>query len=208
MIPVTYGYARGSKTDRNLETQLQRLAGYSVRQDLVFSDTASGRTMQRRGWRQLMDRVQEGDTIVVVWLDRFSRDFDEGLRIQAELTERGIGIVAITENINTADDSAATKYFRRMLMDNGAYQVESSSERIRPGLERARREGRPPGRRRLLTDEQIAEARRRITEDGESMRSVARSFRCSDNTIRRALERQAAVSPETADLDKTSGLAT
>ena len=124
MIPVTYGYARVSKTerdDRNLETQLQRLAGYRVRQELVFSDTASGRTMQRRGWQQLMDRVQEGDTIVVVWLDRFSRDFDEGLRIQAELTERGIGIVAITENINTADDSAAAKYFRRMMMDNGAY---------------------------------------------------------------------------------------
>ena len=124
MIPVTYGYARVSKTDRddrNLETQLQRLAGYRVRQELVFSDTASDRTMQRRGWQQLMDRVQEGDTIVVVWLDQFSRDFDEGLRIQAELTERGIGIVAITENINTADDSAAAKYFRRMMMDNGAY---------------------------------------------------------------------------------------
>jgi len=192
MIPVTYGYARVSKTDRddrNLETQLQRLADYGVRQELVHSDTASGRTMQRRGWQQLMDRVQEGDTIVVVWLDRFSRDFDEGLRIQAELTRRGIGIVAISENINTADDSAAAKYFRRMMMANGAYQVESASERIRAGLDRARREGRPPGRRRLLTDEQVAEARRRITEDGESIRSVARSFRCSGNTISRALER-------------------
>ena len=142
---MTYGYARGSKTDRdecNLETQLQRLAGYSVRQDLVFSDTASGRTMQRRGWWQLMDRVREGDTIVVVWLDWFSRGFDEGLRIQVELTERGIGIVAITEKINADDDSATAKYFRRLMLASGAYQVESTSERIRAGLERARREGR------------------------------------------------------------------
>ena len=203
MLPVTYGYARVSKTDRddrNLETQLQQLAAHGVRQELVFSDTASGRTTQRRGWQLLMDRVQEGDTIVVVWLDRFSRDFDEGLRVQADLTRRSIGIVAISENINTADNSAAAKYFRRMMMANGAYQVESASERIRAGLDRARREGRMPGRRRLLTDEQVAEARRRIVEDGESARSVARSFRCSDATIRRALERTATVSPETQEV--------
>ena len=108
--------------------------------------------------------------------------------------------MAISENINTADNSAAAKYFRRMMMANGAYQVESASERIRAGLDRARREGRMPGRRRLLTDEQVAEARRRIVEDGESARSVARSFRCSDATIRRALERTATVSPETQEV--------
>ena len=42
-----------------------------------------------------MSRVQPGDTIVVAFLDRFSRNFEEGVRIQAELTGRDIGIVAI-----------------------------------------------------------------------------------------------------------------
>ena len=66
-------------------------------------------------------------------------------------------------------------------------------------MDRALRESRVPGRRRVLTDKQIAEARRRIVEDGESPRSVARSFRCSDTTIRRALGHSAPVSPATQE---------
>ena len=113
MLSVTYGYARVSKADddaRNLETQLGILAGHGIRKDLIFSDVASGRTMTRTGWLELMSRVQPGDTIVVAFLDRFSRNFEEGVRIQADLTGRDIGIVALRENI---DGSAAAKFLRR-----------------------------------------------------------------------------------------------
>ena len=65
--------------------------------------------------------VQPGDTIVVALLDRFSRNFEEGVRIQAELTGRGIDIVAVRENIDTSDSSAAAKFFRRSMLAQGAY---------------------------------------------------------------------------------------
>ena len=136
MIPVTYGYARVGKSDRddrNLETQLRELANYGIRQELIFSDVMTGRLMSRPGWDELMARVQPNYTVVVVWLDRFSRNFDEGVRIQADLTNRNIGIVAIREGIDTTGDSAAAKYFRRMMMANGAYQADSTSERIKAG---------------------------------------------------------------------------
>ena len=44
------------------------------------------------------------------------------MKIQAELTKKNIGIVAIRDNINTADDSAAAKLFRRMMLARGAYK--------------------------------------------------------------------------------------
>ena len=91
MIPVTYGYARVSKSDRddrNLETQFRELANHGVREELIFSDVMTGRLMSRPGWDDLMARIQPNDTIVVVWLDRFSRNFDEGVGIQADLTSR------------------------------------------------------------------------------------------------------------------------
>ena len=53
MLSVTYGYARVSKADddaRNLETQLGILADHGIREDLILSDVASGRTMNRTGW--------------------------------------------------------------------------------------------------------------------------------------------------------------
>ena len=116
MIAVTYGYARVSKADeesRNLDSQLMLLAEHGIRSDLVLSDVASGRNLQRPGWQELMTRVQEGDTIVVALLDRLSRNFEDGVRIQAELTRRNIGILALWENIDTREGSATAKFFRR-----------------------------------------------------------------------------------------------
>ena len=48
MLPVTYGYARVSKSDddaRNLETQLRLLANHGIREDLIFTGVASSLTM-------------------------------------------------------------------------------------------------------------------------------------------------------------------
>ena len=156
--PVTYGYARVSKADddaKNLDTQLRLLAGHGVRKDLIFTDVASGRSLARSGWQDLMDVVQTGDTIAVAFLDRFSRNFEEGVRIQADLIDRDIGIVAIRESIDTRDSSAAGKYFRRAMLALGAYQVDATSARIRDGQARALGEGRRIGRPPALSPEQM-----------------------------------------------------
>ena len=146
----------------------------------------TGWLMSRPGWDELMARVQPNDTIVVVWLDRFSRNFDEGLKIQADLTKRNIGIVAIKEGIDTADDSAAAKLFRRMMMANGAYQADSTSERIKAGQDRAKAEGRPPGRPPALTPDQVSECRRMFAEN-PSVSRVARIMKISWSTANKAI---------------------
>ena len=60
-LPVTYGYARASKTDddsRNLETQLHILAEHGIRDHLISTDVAKGRSLQRPGWQALMEVLQ------------------------------------------------------------------------------------------------------------------------------------------------------
>ena len=136
LLPVTYGYARVSQSDDaagNLETQLRLLADHGIRADLIFSDIATGRTLRRAGWQELLSRLRPGDTLAVAFLDRLSRNFEDGVRIQADLTEQNIGIVALRENIDTSDGSAAAKFFRRSMLAQGAYQVDSTSERIKAG---------------------------------------------------------------------------
>ena len=127
MIPVTFELTtRVGKSDlltnaTSGPSSLSWLTKESAT-ELIFSDVMTGRLMAQPRWDELMARVQPKDTIVVVWLDHFSRNFDEGVRIQADLTNRNIGIVAIKEGI----DSAAAKLFRRMMMANGAYQGDST----------------------------------------------------------------------------------
>ena len=192
MLPITYGYARVSKSDddaKNLDTQLRLLTNHGIREDLIFTDVASGRTMNRPGWRDLMGRVQPGDTIAVAFLDRFSRNFEEGVRIQAELTARDIGIIALRENIDTSDGSdgsAAAKFFRRSMLAQGAYQVDSASERIKLGLDRARAGGKRVGRPPALTQEQVEQCRR-MADEGAGLRQIARVMQCSPATVKKSL---------------------
>ena len=140
MLPVTYGYARVSKADddaRNLETQLLALDAYGV---WPQPDLPRRRQRPFPGplWLAGPDgRVRPGDTIAVAFLDRLSRNFEEGVRSQAEL---------INMNIDTRDNTAAGKYFRRAMLALGAYQVDATSERIKLGLDWARGEGRRIGR--------------------------------------------------------------
>ena len=191
MLPITYGYARVSKADddsKNLETQLRLLANHGIRRDLIFTDVASGRTMNRPGWQDLMSRIQPGDTVAVAFLDRFSRNFEEGVRIQAELTQRNIGIVALRENIDSREGSAASKFFRRSMLAQGAYQVDSASERIKLGLERARAEGKRVGRPPALSPDQMEQCRR-LAEEGAGLRQIARVMQCSPATVKKVLER-------------------
>ena len=189
LLPVTYGYARVSKSDddaKNLDTQLRLLTNHGIRDDLIFTDVASGRTMNRTGWLDLMGRVQPGDTIVVGFLDRFNRNFEEGVRIKAELTERDIGIVALRENIDTSDGSAAAKFFRRSMLAQGAYQVDSASERIKLGLDRARAGGKRVGRPPALTQEQVEQCRR-MADEGAGLGQIARVMQCSPATVKKTL---------------------
>ena len=87
------------------------LADHGICGGLVHSDVASGHSLRSTGWQQLMTRVKDGDTIVVAFLDRLSRNFEDGVRIRAELTRRNIGIVAIRKNIDTRKGSAAARFF-------------------------------------------------------------------------------------------------
>ena len=162
---------------------------FGVRPNLVHRDVAGGRSLARSGWQELMDAVRPGDTIVVAFLDRLSRNFEEGVRIQADLLERDIAIVAIRENIDTRDATAAGKYFRRAMLALAAYQVDATSERIRDGQARARGEGRRIGRPPALTPEQVEQCRR-MSDDGAGLRHIARVMRCSPATVRKALDRE------------------
>lgn len=66
------------------------------------------------------------------------------------------------------------------------FERERIAERTREGLAAARRRGRVGGRPPALSPEQRAEVRRLRDDDHRSIAELARLFRVSQNTIRRA----------------------
>ena len=69
MIPVTYGYARVSKTDdatRNPETQLNVLQEFGIREEHILTGGMTGSSLSRPGWNELMTPIQPNNTVVTV----------------------------------------------------------------------------------------------------------------------------------------------
>ena len=64
--------------------------------------------------------------------------------------------------------------------------MDSASERIKLGLDRARAGGKQVGRPPALTPEQIEQCRR-MSEEGAGLRQIARVMTCSPATVKKAL---------------------
>lgn len=74
---TTYGYARVSSKDQNLDRQLDQLKAIGVEPRNIFCDKASGKNFNRPSWDNLINQLQKGDLLVVVSLDRMGRNYTE-----------------------------------------------------------------------------------------------------------------------------------
>ena len=81
-------------------------------------------SFKRLGWNDLTAHVRPGDVILVWNMARFDRHFEEGMATRYDLTKRGICIVSIQERIDAANGKAGARYYRRMMMANGALPKE------------------------------------------------------------------------------------
>lgn len=74
---TTYGYARVSSKDQNLDRQLDQLKAIGIEPRNIFCDKASGKNFNRPSWNNLINQLQKGDLLVVVSLDRMGRNYTE-----------------------------------------------------------------------------------------------------------------------------------
>lgn len=71
----TYGYARVSTKEQNLDRQLRALLDCGVDERDIVTDKASGASLERPGYAALKNTMlREGDTLIIKSLDRLSRN--------------------------------------------------------------------------------------------------------------------------------------
>lgn len=70
-----YGYARVSTREQNLDRQLKALSEFGVEDRDIVKDKESGKSLEREGYQMLKNHLlREGDTLVIMSLDRLSRN--------------------------------------------------------------------------------------------------------------------------------------
>lgn len=75
MPSKTFGYARVSTKEQNLDRQIIALTSYGVEERDIIVDKESGKDLNRAGYLGLKNSMlREGDTLIIKSLDRLSRN--------------------------------------------------------------------------------------------------------------------------------------
>jgi DNA invertase Pin-like site-specific DNA recombinase len=141
---TVYGYARVSTQGQNLDGQVEQLTAFGI--DKVYSEKFTGTTTDRPIFKRLIRRLNKGDTLVVVKLDRFARTVADGIKLIDKLTEKGIKVHVL--NIGLLDDSVAGRLLRNIMLAFAEFERDMIVDRLAEGKARARlmpgyKEGRP-----------------------------------------------------------------
>jgi DNA invertase Pin-like site-specific DNA recombinase len=183
-------YARVSTSEQSTEMQLVALRQYVERRGWnlcqEYVDTGfSGSRERRPALDRLMadGRRRTFGAVVVFRFDRFARSVSHLARALDEFRALGIEFVSLHEAVDTS-----TPMGRAMFHIAGAFaelEREIIRERVRAGLQNARRRGKRLGRRRVLVNVQEVF---RMASEGRSGRAIAKVTGVSEATIRRVFQ--------------------
>lgn len=181
----TVGYARVSTTDQSLDRQVDALGDV----DRLFTDQVTGSTRAGRdGLARLIAYIRDGDTVRVTSMDRLARSVRDLRDVVDELTARGATVEFMHEG-QIYRPGGADPMSDLMLNVLGAvaeFERALIRERQAEGIAAARKRGVYKGRRRALSDDDVACARRRITA-GVPKAQIARDLGVDRSTLYRAL---------------------
>ena len=92
----TYGYVRVSTKEQNEDRQLIAMREFGVADSCIVLDKQSGKDFERPGYRRLVRKLNDGDTLVIKSIDRLGRNYDEILDQWRLLTkEKQVAIVVL-----------------------------------------------------------------------------------------------------------------
>jgi putative DNA-invertase from lambdoid prophage Rac len=199
---ATVFYARVSTSDQTIEHQLVQAkgAGYAF-DEVVTDDGVSGVTVKladRQGGRRLFDLLRAGDTLVVRWVDRLGRNYEDVSDNIRTFMRRGIVIRTIINGMlfDGATKDAMAQAVRDALIGFMAAlsqaQAEATKEAQRAGTTHARENPMTyRGRKPSYSDDQVNDVVRLIG-DGRSVSAVADDLGLSRQTVYRINKNPAA----------------
>jgi DNA invertase Pin-like site-specific DNA recombinase len=179
-----FGYGRVSLVSQHSENQKLEIESSGYKIDYWFEDVGvSGKTCsrQRLQFSLLLDKIRDGETLVVSKLDRLGRDSIDVLQTIKYLTERNIKVIVL--QLGNVDLTSSTgKLILTVLSSVSEMERSLIVERTKLGLLRVISEGRKLGRTSKTTDQQKDSIRKSLF-DGESVSSLSRRYGVSRSTI-------------------------
>lgn len=181
---ATFAYLRVSTSEQTTDNQMLELTNANYQIDYWFADEGiSGKAAaaQRPKFKEMLERIREGETLVVSKIDRLGRDAIDVLQTVKALAERQIKVVV--HQLGGIDlTSPVGKMMLTMLSALAEMERDLLIERTQAGLARAKAQGKKLGRPSKTNLEQRQEIWR-LLNSNVSVSELARKFEVSRAVI-------------------------
>lgn len=182
MKNYVFGYARVSTEAQNLDRQLDALKNYGV--DIIYNEKITGTKKNRPELTKLLDRITEGDTVVVESLSRLGRSTKDLIELTEIFQSKGVNLVSLKEVIDT--NSPTGKLLFTLMSAIAQFERDVIADRTREGLKSARARGRTGGRPRA-DPEQVKKAVKLYKTEQYSVKEIEELTGIKKSTLYRNL---------------------
>lgn len=182
-----FAYCRVSTSDQTTDNQVQEIAaaGYKVTPQRTITETVSGSVAaaEREGWGRLVNKLEDGDVLIVTKMDRLGRNAMDVRATVEGLSGMGVRVHCLA--LGGMDlTSPAGKMTMGVINAMAEFERDLLIERTQAGLSRAKAEGKTLGRPMSLTPEQAKVVQQRL-DGGDAIAAIARDLGTSRQTIMR-----------------------
>ena len=179
MNETTYGYMRVSTREQNEDRQRIAMLESGVPEENLYLDKQSGKDFKRPGYRTLVEKLKEGDTLVIKSIDRLGRNYDEILEQWRFLTqEKRVWITVLDMPMldTGAERDLLGRLISEIMLQVLSYVAQQERDFIRQrqkeGIEAARLRGVRFGQKAMPVPENFEEIRKKW-EDGQISATTA-----------------------------------
>lgn len=158
----TYGYIRVSSQDQNEDRQLIAMQEKLVPQKNLFIDKQSGKDFDRPQYKKMVKKLQNGDLLYVLSIDRLGRNYEE-IQKQWRILTKDIGVDICVIDMPLLDTRNGKDLMGTFIADLVLQILSFCSENERVNIKKRQAEG-------------IAAARARGVHLGRPVKEVPADF--------------------------------
>ena len=162
MNNIVFGYARVSSKEQNEHRQIEALKAEGVDERNIYIDKKSGKDFNREQYKAVIDRLREGDLIIVTSIDRLGRNYNDILEQWRYITQTIKANIKVLDmpllDTSTNPESLDSRFIADLVLQILSYVAEKERRHIKQrqaeGIALAKAEGRIKGRPKVQKPEQ------------------------------------------------------
>lgn len=181
-MPNTYGYIRVSTQDQNEDRQLIAMQEKLVPKGNLFIDKQSGKDFDRPQYKKMIHKIQNGDLLYVLSIDRLGRNYEE-IQKQWRILTKDIGADICVIDMPLLDTRNGKDLMGTFIADLVLQILSFCSENERVNIKKRQAEGIAAARARGV------HLGRPVKEAPEDFPAIVKAWEKGEITLKEALKR-------------------